>query len=269
MKIREMTLPSKRHTDIPVTVVDCEKETCGLLVFVHGFKANRTEDGRFLTVAKAMAEDGFSSVMQGFPGCDASTEDFINYTLKNCLDDIDTSVAWMRENFRLDHRCGMVGYSMGGRLTALYLRQNPEVQCAGFWAGACYEAFDGEETFLGQNIEQMKQEASEKGYCNFFNAFDNTMLRLSSGLLQDMEEMNPVEGLEAFTGDAVVVHGTADVTVLPKVGRKTYDHLVHARKKELVLVAEADHGFGAWEGRPELSAQLTDNTIRFFRENLK
>jgi len=25
MKIREMTLPSKRHTDIPVTVVDCEK----------------------------------------------------------------------------------------------------------------------------------------------------------------------------------------------------------------------------------------------------
>ena len=67
MKIREMTLTSKRHTDIPVTVVDCEKETCGLLVFVHGFKANRTEDGRFLTVAKAMAEKVFPASCRGFP----------------------------------------------------------------------------------------------------------------------------------------------------------------------------------------------------------
>ena len=95
------------------------------------------------------------------------------------------------------------------------------------------------------------------------------MLKLSGGLLEDMEEMNPVEGLEKFTGAAIVVHGTADITVLPRVGQTTYDHLIHARKKELVLVEEADHGFGAWEGRPELSAQLTDNTIRFLQENLK
>ena len=58
------------------------------------------------------------------------------------------------------------------------------------------------------------------------------------------------------------------------VGVFDYFHLGHlrlfenAKKKELVLVDDADHGFGAWDERPEFSQELTDQTIKFFRENL-
>ena len=48
----------------------------------------------------------------------------------------------------------------------------------------------------------------------------------------------------------------------------TYGLLENAREKKLVTVKTADHGFGAWDNHPELSKQLTDATIEFFRSNL-
>ena len=101
MKIIEKTITSKRNTEIPVTIVESEK-TEKLLLCIHGFKANRTEDGRFLTVAKALSEKGVTSIMPGFPGCDVSKEDFINYSIRNCISDIDTCYDYMKENYQFD-----------------------------------------------------------------------------------------------------------------------------------------------------------------------
>ncbi len=268
MLVKELSIRSGRNSEIPVTVVDCQQKPCGLLVCVHGFKANRTEDGRFLTVAKALSENGFSSIMMGFPGCDVSKEDFFSYTLENCLDDIGTSIEYMRQNFELNDRVGMIGYSMGGRLTSLYISEHPEVKCIGIWAGACYDAFNGQDRFLGADLEEMRKQADDLGYINFHNVFDNTWLKMNGMLLDNMEKMSPSEGLKKFRGSAVVVHGTNDVTVPLDTAFRTISLLENAKKKELVLVKGADHGFGAWDGRPELSKQLTDHTIAFFRENI-
>ena len=100
MEIKEISVLSKRGTMIPVTIVEA-KNASKLLICAHGFKAKRTEDGRFLSVAEALSEHGVLSVMMGFPGCDESKEDFINYTLENCIDDIDYSVNYVREHYSL------------------------------------------------------------------------------------------------------------------------------------------------------------------------
>ena len=58
------------------------------------------------------------------------------------------------------------------------------------------------------------------------------------------------------------------MTVPYDVSVRAYEKLVKAREKKLVTVKGADHGFGAWNDRPDLSGQLTDATIAFFREHL-
>ena len=266
MKIIETRIRSKRDTDIPVTIVEADAPS-KLLLCIHGFKANRTEDGRFLTVAKALAECGVCTIMPGFPGCDVSNEDFINYSLRNCIDDIDTSFAYMMDHYDLDQEnVGMIGYSMGGRLTSLYIAEHPEITCIGFWAAALEDGFGDEGVFLGEHVEVMKKEAFEKGCFNFHNLFDDTWIRLSRELIEDYEEKRPSAGLNRYKGAAIIVHGDEDSTVPYRVAKLGYAALKETKEKKLYCVKGADHGFGAWNERPDLSKQLTDETVSFFRE---
>ena len=269
MKRIDTEIISKRNTVIPLTIIETDSYPAKLLICAHGFKANRTEDGRFVTVAETLAQNGIMSVMMGFPGCDESKDDFINYTLENCLDDIDSAYDCVKENYELDlSNVGMIGYSMGGKLTSLYIQKHPEIKCIGLWAAAAYDGFNGEEDFLGVPLVQMKKECEEKGYCDFYNGFDDTYIKLSKGLIDQMENLSPVKGLKEYTGAALVVHGDEDITVPYKVAQETYENLVSAKERKLVTVKGADHGFGAWNERPDLSKQLTDATIAFFKEFL-
>ena len=264
----ELHIDSKRGTKIPVTIVEPDSFPARLLICAHGFKAKRTEDGRFLTVAEAMAEKGVLSVMMGFPGCDESKEDFINYTLQNCMDDIDSSYDYVKENYELDLKnVGMIGYSMGGRLTCLYIQKHPEIGCIGLWTAASADGA-GDKEFLGIPLDQMKKEMNEKGYCDFHNLFDDTYIRLNKKLIEDMEGLSPEKGLSEFAGAAIIVHGDEDVTVPISTSENAYERLENAKKKRFLKITGADHGFGAWNDRPDLSKQLTDNTIAFFEENL-
>ena len=266
MRVIETQIQSKRDTQIPVTVVEAD-EPSKLLLCVHGFKAKRTEDGRFLTVARQLAESGVCSIMMGFQGCDESKEDFISYTLRNCIDDIDASYAYMMEHYELDEESvGMIGYSMGGRLTSLYIADRPEITCIGLWAGAVEDGFGEEGLFLGEDVEIMKKEAAKQGYYNFHNLFDDTWIRLNRELIEDMEDRRPSDGLKKYKGAAIIVHGDEDVTVPYRIGELGYATLAEARERKLCIVKGADHGFGAWNGRPDLSKQLTDETVAFFRE---
>ncbi|MBQ1347609.1 MAG: alpha/beta hydrolase [Erysipelotrichaceae bacterium] len=267
MKKIETQILSKRGTQIPVTIVEAD-EPKKLLLLAHGFKANRTEDGRFLTVAEALAKHGVSSIMPGFAGCDVSKEDFINYSLNSCIDDINTCYAYMMEHYPLNpDSIGMIGYSMGGRLTSLYIADHPEISCIGLWAAASYDGFGEEDGFLGVSKEELERQCEEKGYVDFHNGFDNTDIRLSKELIDGMKNCKPSKGLSEFKGAAIIVHGDEDVTVPYKTATDTYAILNKAKERKLCTVKGADHGFGAWNERPDLSKQLTDNTIAFFEEN--
>lgn len=269
MKIKDVLIRSKRETDIPATVVEAGSFPCRLLICVHGFKANRTEDGRFLEVAKALSAHGFSSVMMGFPGCDESKEDFFDYTLKNCLDDIDSSYVYMKDHYELDlDAVAMIGYSMGGRLVSLYSSKHPEVKCICLWAAASFEGFDGSDEFLGEKLEKLKKEADEKGYCVFYNSFDDEYLKMNKGFLDDMEELPVKKSLNAYEENALIVHGDKDVTVLPRVAEETYGWLINAKDRKLHMVKGADHSFGGWNCEHELSKELTSVSISYILDSI-
>ena len=268
MEEKYLTLNSDRNSDISAIVVEGEKGG-PLIIMVHGFKANKTEDGRFLSVARKMAEYGVNSIMFAQAGCDDSKEDFINYSLTNSLDDIEICYRYMKDNYQIDEeRVGMIGYSMGGRLTSIFIDRHPEIKVIGLWAAACYDSFNNEDSFLGIPVERLNSEAALKGYCDYHNSFDNTDIRLSRQFIDDMQELMCSKGLGNYKGCAFIVHGDKDVTVPYDVATDTYDMLKNCKDRKLVTVTDADHGFGAWNDRPDLSRQLTETTIEYFKDKL-
>lgn len=270
MKELNTTIKSIRNTDIPVTIVDSEKENKGLVLFVHGFKADRHEGGRFTEVAKNLAEVGVNSIRMGFAGCDESKEDFINYTLRNNLSDIEKCFDYMLENYDIDkNHLGMVGYSMGARLTSIFIQNHPEIKTIGLWAGAVYDGFGGDEnSFIGAPLKPMQEQASKLGYAEFLNAFDNSFIKINKDLIIDMEKYSPLNGLRNFKGNVIVCHGNKDVTVDLKTAYLAMDNLENANNKKLVVIDGANHGFGLWDNHYEQSKQLVDETTKFFKENL-
>lgn len=266
--MKEITILSKRNTPIKSIIVEGRKGG-PLILMVHGFKANKSEDGRFLDVANALKEYGVNSIMFAQAGCDDSEEDFINFTLKNNLDDIETCYEYMKDNYDIDtDKVGMIGYSMGGRLTSLFIAKHPEIKVIALWAAATFEGFDNKDTFLEQPLDKMKKEASEKGYCDFYNTFDDEYIKLNKELIEDMEYLSPEEGLNKYDGCALIVHGDEDITVEYRIALETYDILINTKDRLLHTVKGADHGFGAWNNRNELSHELTDTTIDYFKKHL-
>ena len=264
------TIKSKRDTNIPVTIVDSETENASLVIFAHGFKADRHEGGRFSDVARKLAEVGINSIRMGFPGCDESKEDFINYTINNCLDDIESSYQYMLNNYSINNEhLGIVGYSMGGRLASIFVNKHPEFKTLGLWTGAVYKDFGGNnDCFLGGNVASMKKQANELGYTDFYNDFDNTNIKLSKALIDEMELYNPLEYLNSFEGSAIVCHGDNDFTVVLDTAYLAINNLTKAKNKKLVIINGANHGFGLWDDHMEQSYELVDETTKFIKEHL-
>ncbi len=266
---KDLELTSLRGSRIPCTVILSEKENSPLLICAHGFKANRTEDGRFLTVGEALAKEGVSFICMGFAGCDVSKEDFYYYSLSSCLDDVETCYQYMLNNYSIDRkRIGMIGYSMGGRVCAVFSQRHPEITTIGLWAGACFKDFDNKDYFLGPKLKDIYQEITDKGYYLYDNVFDHDFIKLSKKFMDDMKNYDPEAALQAFRGRTIIVQGDIDDMVDPTISYRSYNNLEKAEKRVLHIVKGADHGFGAWNNRPDLSFELTDKTIAFFKENL-
>ena len=266
MATLELNIPSARGSQLNSLIVE-GNQGGPLIMMIHGFKANRTEDGRFLQTAQALAEDGFNSIMFSQAGCGESYEEFIDYTLDNSLSDMEACLAWMKEHYHTDDaHTGLIGYSMGGRLVSLFAERHPEIRTLALWAAA--SVLDMSADFLGNDIHVLRTEAAEKGWCSFYNAFDGQTLQMNGILLDNLAQYDPLESLKKYQGDALVIHGSQDITVDKAASFAAYGALQSAEHRKLYIIDGADHGFGAWDNRPDLSEKLTGETISFFRKYL-
>ena len=269
MKTFDEQIISKRGTNLHATIIESGIEKSPLVLLIHGFKADRTEGGRFLTVAQELAKAGVNSICVSFPGCGDSEEPFEQYCMSHCLDDIDVIYQYMLEHYNIDqNHLGMIGYSMGGRLTCLYTSLHPEFKTIGLWAAASYDDFNGEENFQGSNIKEMMKEAEANGFAATVNSFDQSILRLSRQFFEDMFHLKPYEGILSYQGNVILCHGTKDDMVPFETSERVFQNLTTKGNRKFVVIENANHGFGLWDNHMEQSKQLTDSTIEFFKENL-
>ena len=262
-------IKSKRGSMIPCDVY--EGNGRGLIVFVHGFKAERSEGGRFTEVALRLAKKGFNSIMMDQSGCGESKEPYDLYCIDNSMDDITSCIEYMFDRYDIDeNRMAMVGYSMGGRITSIYVNEvDRRFKTIGLWAAAVSDMKDLETFDYDRDGHSLREDAERNGYALYFNEFDNTYIHLSKQFYDGMFNYDSVGDMKKYDGNVIIVHGDADITVDPKIAYNCFNNLTSDKKKKLEIIPGANHGFGLWDDHPEQSKRLVDVTSQFIEECLK
>lgn len=240
------------------------------VVMNHGHGGGRQEGGGFEKLAKALADAGIMTIRMDFPGTGDSKESFTEGYLSNMISDSNASLAYMLANFPADKdKLGILGYSMGGRI-ALTIAQTPDnpYKAVGLLAPSADPGkglllfFAGSE----EKYEALYAEAStDKGYADYTTIYGQQQ-KLSKKWFDELLDSSPLDGIGAYKGPMLVVHGDKDEVIK----QSEIDHVVAAYPAaSVVTVPDADHGYGFYSDQPEVTKLVQDSFATFFSENLK
>lgn len=257
---------------VPATVVVPDGEgPFPAVVMNHGHGGGRQEGGGFGKLASALAEAGIMSIRMDFPGTGDSKEPFTEGTLTNMISDSNASLVFMLANFPADPtKLGILGYSMGGRI-ALTIAQEPSspYKAVGLLAPS---ANPGKGLLLffagGSEAEYERlyaEAATDKGYADYTTQYGQQQ-QLSKVWFDEMLASSPLDGIGAYTGAMLVVHGDKDTVITPEENAAVVAAYPAA---SIVTVPEADHGYGFYSDQPEVTKLVQDSFATFFGENLK
>lgn len=257
---------------VPATIVVPDGEgPFPAVVMNHGHGGGRQEGGGFGKLASALAEAGIMTIRMDFPGTGDSTEPFTEGTLSNMISDSNASLAYLLENFPADaDRLGILGYSMGGRI-ALTIAQAPDnpYKAVGLLAPSANPGKGLLLFFAGGSeaeYERLYAEAStDKGYADYTTVYGQEQ-QLSKAWFDEMLASRPLEGIGAYDGAMLVVHGDQDTVITPEENQAVVAAYPAAR---IVMVPDADHGYGFYSDQPEVTQLVQDSFVEFFGEALK
>ena len=256
---------------VPATVVVPDGEgPFPAVVMNHGHGGGRQEGGGFTRLAKALADAGILTIRMDFPGNGDSKESFTEGYLSNMISDSNASLAYLLANFPADpDRLGILGYSMGGRiaLTIGETAGNP-YKAMGLLAPSAGPGKDLALFLAGSEAEydRLYAEAStDKGYADYTTQYGQQQ-KLSKQWFDELLVSKPLETISAYKGAMLVVHGDKDVVIKPAENEAVIAAYPTA---SIVLVPEADHGYGFYSDQPEVSALVESSFAKFFSEALK
>ena len=100
MKSFDLLLSSARNTEIPCTItLPDNQEKMPLLLMAHGFCATRHENGTYVMLAERLSDAGIATIRCDFPGCNESKENHKFNCLENDMDNLETMLDYMKQNF--------------------------------------------------------------------------------------------------------------------------------------------------------------------------
>ena len=256
---------------VPATVVVPDGEgPFPAVVINHGHGGGRQEGGGFERLAKALADAGILSIRMDFPGSGDSTEPFTEGYLSNMISDSNASLSHLLANYPADpERLGILGYSMGGRiaLTTAAGADNP-YKAVGLLAPSSDPGKGLLLYFAGSEAEyeRLYAEASgDKGYADYTTQWGQVQ-QLSKRWFDELLASSPNDGIAAYTGPMLIVHGDKDdVIKMPEVEALAAAYPAAA----VVTVPEADHGYGFYSDQPDVTQLVQDAFATFFAETLK
>ncbi|GCF95446.1 hypothetical protein NRIC_33370 [Enterococcus florum] len=275
VKSEDVTFESKRGTKIYSTVVtpaEMTDESYPVVLFSHGFVGSRDGDGAFPKIAEKLAEENILSIMIDFAGNNESEEPYTNYTIKNMSEDMDTALDYMKENYKIDQdKIGLMGHSMGARMTALKL--NDQIKAAAIWAPAAAPGLEGIYDFMGgkESVEKYYQEAQENDLAVFDFYGEENAIDLSLDFFEGVKESNPVETINNYQGNLFIAVAEKD----PAIRKETTDQAIKAatnvEELSVCTIKNADHGFKNIENGEDTSVQgyTIDRTADFLIQKLK
>lgn len=262
-----------RGIQIPVTLAMPAGDPDGsapIVVLVHGHGGTREENGAFTKLASMLAEVGIASIRMDFPGCGDSTEAFTHNNITNMLHDVDATLEFAMAQPGVDSgRIGMLGYSMGGRLAMLKVADEPAIGATVLWAPV---ALNGREVMVDvfggkEQYTAVRDEALRRGSAVFATPWGQEQ-ELGAKFFDDLERSEPLKAIARYRGDLLVVHGSADDAIHVENGRIASQAALATASAELKVIAAAGHGFGFFDGEPDVRTEVLGATVDFFAARL-
>lgn len=237
-----------------------------LVVMAHGHGGSKDENGGYTNIAEELGKHGIATVRMDFAGCGASTESFQLNTLSNMIDDVDSSISYMVNNYAIDkNQTGIFGYSMGGRIAlamatdgmhnfdgmVLLAPAGDAATMVGFLGGQ--DAWDG-----------YYATAQADGYTDFTTIF-GAKQELSLEWFEDLLAYNPIDRASDYTGEALVIFGEDDFVVSPAVSKATAEAL----GCPVLDVTGDTHSYSFYSDSPEIRSAILEGTIMTFVKAFK
>jgi len=104
---------------------------------------------------------------------------------------------------------------------------------------------------------------SEKGYADFTTIYGQEQ-QLSLNWFEEMKESKPLDNIDNYDGDMLVLYGEMDTTVPVEESESVVSAYPNA---EGVKIPNANHGYGFYSDQPDVTEMVEDQTADFFSEN--
>ena len=205
------------------------------IVMVHGFAAEKRENGLFTELAKQLSKRYFV-LMYDWRGLGKSEGVFANTTLQQHVDDLRDVIKWTAERHSLPTTavCA-VGFSLGCSLIALNLRRGLSLGAGVFLSPAVRPKLD---MWPRYNTGWNRLNLAFRGYIQKANG-----IRLGPEILYSLRDTDLGPNAFDLNLPLLVCHGTDDVRIPINTSREC---LAAAEHPDAVLLKEfpgASHSF--------------------------
>lgn len=218
------------------------------VLMLHGFTGNKSETHRlFVHTARRLAQEGFAVLRFDFLGSGDSEGLFEEMTIRGEVEDALNALTYFRGQSRVDpNRIAMLGFSLGGCVTALCQPRAGAVKTLVLWAP------------VSNPLRWMPPQGVPEKPVNLGG------FRVGTNFYRELPEIKPLEAIRAYKGSVLVLHGANDVAVRPEEGRAYESACGNAQRFEFRLIPDADHTFT----QPEWEQSLIEQTVAWLKEQL-
>ncbi|AKU26479.1 permease [Geobacillus sp. LC300] len=227
--------------DPPVSV---DHDDAPVVVICHGFIGTRIGvDRLFVQAAERFASAGAGVVRFDYAGCGESSGEYGNNRFDDFIRQTRDVICAVERIPSFERRpLVLLGHSLGGAVATATAALDRRVDRLVLWAPVAYP-YQDIVRIATQGRGQVDAETVEhRGYV------------LPPSFFASLAHANPLKAAEQFSGDVLLVHGTADHDIpvaYTDVYREAFGKRLDSRFWSHVI-AEADHTFSAISARRQL-----------------
>lgn len=233
------------------------------VLMVHGFASFKDEVGdMYKREARYLAVAGYASLRIDFAGSGESTQPFVENTFDGMVADTRTALDWLTDQpFIDDGRVGILGFSLGSRISATVAGTDDRIKAFASWSGAAANGRTNFEDTFDAYYDVACPDSSAIVDLGF------RIVELSCAWFESIDASTAQDDIAGFEGPLLAAAGTEDTVVDPIWSRQLiFD--AGSLDATLRILEGADHIYLVLTPDQTLAEQVMLTTAEWFAEKL-